>query len=105
MAQLGVMELGKVLWPITPSTNPKYEGTDPNGQTWDVKGPLSVKPNGDLFDADSEVENMQKDFNLGENIILDDRNMTPNEMQELYERLKAKGQDGRVVWWPTDPIP
>lgn len=102
VAELGVMEAGKVPWPITPSTNTDYEGTDPNGQTWDVKSPRSVTPN-DKFNADDMVGKMQKDFRKGENIIVDDRNIKPKEIQQLYERLKAKRQDNRVVWWPTDP--
>jgi hypothetical protein len=104
-AQLGAMEMGKVPWPITPSTNTDYEGTDPTGQTWDVKSPLSVAPNGKVFSADDVLGKIQKDFSWGENIILDNRKITPKEIQELYERVKAKGQDGRVVWWPTDPNP
>src|SRR5579859_7783337 len=61
VVELGVMEVGKVSWPITPSTDPKYEGTDPNGQRWDVKSPKSATPDSKVFDADIEVENMQKD--------------------------------------------
>jgi hypothetical protein len=103
VAELGAMETGKIPWPITPSTSTDYEGTDPTGQTWDVKSPLSVTPNGRPFNADDMVEKMQKDFSKGENIILDTRNLTPKEIQQLYERLKARRQDGRVVWWPGDP--
>lgn len=105
VAQLGTMEMGKVPWPLTPSTENDYEGTDPNGQAWDVKAPRSATPDGQVFDAKDVVDGMQKDFDLGENIILDDRNITLKEIQELYEQLKAKGQSGRVVWWPIDPKP
>jgi len=101
---LGVMEAGKVPWPIMPSTNTDYEGIDLNGQTWDVKSPRSVTPDGKTFNADDMVGKMQKDFRKGENIILDDRNITPKEIQQLYKRLKTKGQDDRVIWWPTEPI-
>ena len=103
VAELGVMEVGKVLWPIAPSTDTKYEGIDPNGQIWDVKSPRSATPNGKVFNADKAVKKMQRDFDEGENIILDDRYITLKEIQELYKRLRANGQDGRVVWWPTDP--
>ncbi len=102
-AQLGAMEMGKVSWPIVPSTSTDYEGTDPNGQTWDVKSYRSVTPDGNFFNADEQIKGMQKDFDLGENIIIDDRNITRKDIQVLYKRLKARGQDGRVVWWPTDP--
>jgi hypothetical protein len=102
---LGAMEMGKVPWPLMPSTNPHYEAVDPNGQTWDVKSPLSVTPNGTLFNIDEVVKGMQKDFGKGEKVILDDRNITLKEIQKLYRRLKANGEDGRVIWWPTDPTP
>ncbi len=46
---------------------------------------------------------MQKDFDNNEKIIIDDRNITSEERQELYERLKADGDDGRVIWWPFAP--
>jgi hypothetical protein len=104
VAELGAMEMGKVPWPITPSTDTKYEGTDRNGQKWDVKAPQSTNPKGKyIFNADKEAGKMQKDFDNNENIIIDNRNITSKEIQELYERLKAKGQDDRAVWWPTNP--
>lgn len=103
VAELGVMETGKVPWPITPSTDTRYEGTDPNGQKWDVKSPRSVTPDGKVFNADDVLEGMQKDFDNNENIILDDRNITPMEIRQLYELLKTHGLDRRVIWWPIDP--
>jgi hypothetical protein len=105
VAELGVMEARKVPWPMIPSIYTDYEGTDGDGQTWDVKSPRSATPDGKVFNAKDVLTGMQKDFNLGENIILDDRNITLKEIQELYRRLKATGQGGRVVWWPTDPSP
>jgi hypothetical protein len=105
VAELGATEMGKVLWPLIPSTNPNYEAIDPNGQTWDVKSPRSATPNGTLFNAYAVAKGMQKDFGNGEKIILDDRNITPKEIQELYKQLKASGESGRVIWWPTDPTP
>ena len=103
VAELGAMETGKVPWPITPSTDTKYEGTDLNGQRWDVKSPRSATPDGKVFNAGDILEGMQKDFDNNENIILDDRNITPKEIQQLYELLKARGLNSRVIWWPTDP--
>jgi hypothetical protein len=104
VAQLGVMETGKVPWPITPSTNTDYEGTDPTGQTWDVKAPRSTNPKGKvIFDTAKEVNKMKKDFDNNEKIIIDDRNITPEERKELYEQLKAHGNGSRVVWWPFTP--
>ena len=103
VAELGVMEAGKVPWPIAPSTDTKYEGIDPNGQTWDVKSPRSATPDGKVFNADKAVKKMQRDFDEGENIILDDRYITLKEIQELYKRLRDSRQDDRVVWWPIDP--
>jgi hypothetical protein len=105
IAELGVMEARKVPWPITPSTDTDYEGTDGDGQRWDVKSPRSATPDGKVFNAEAVVTGMQKDFDLGENIILDNRNISLNEIRELYGQLKANGQDGRIVWWPTDPNP
>ncbi len=104
IVELGAMEMGLVDGPMTPSTNRDYEATDSHGQKWDVKSPRSTTPNGQpIFDADKIVDGMQKDFAKGEKIILDDSNITPKEIQELYERLKSKGQDGDVIWWPNTP--
>jgi len=104
IAELGVMEIGKVSWPLMPSTDSKYESTDRSGQKWDVKAPRSTTPKGKPnFDAAKEAVKMQKDFNLGENIIIDDRNITPKERRELYKQLKARRNDGKVVWWPFTP--
>ena len=103
VVELGAMETGKVSWPITPSTDTRYEGTDPNGQKWDVKSPRSATPDGKVFNANDVLEGMRKDFDNNENIILDDRNITSKEIQQLYELLKAKGLDSRVIWWPTNP--
>jgi len=103
VAELGAMETRKVPWPIIPSTSTRYEGTDPNGQRWDVKSPRSVTPDGNVFNAVDLLEGMQKDFDNSENIILDDRNITLKEIQQLYELLKAHGLDSRVIWWPIDP--
>lgn len=104
VAELGAMETGLVDWPITASTSTDYEGTDPHGQAWDVKAPRSTTPEGKpIFNATKEVIKMKKDFDNNENIIIDDRKITPEERKELYKQLKAYGKDSRVVWWPFNP--
>lgn len=106
VAELGAMEMGLVLWPMAPSTNTDYEGTDLHGQAWDVKAPRSTTPEGKpIFNAAKEADKMRKDFDNNEKVIIDDRNITPEERKELYEQLKTDGNDGRVVWWPIDPKP
>ena len=37
--------------------------------------------------------------------IIDNRNITPAETDELYELLKSNGQDSKAIWWPNNPTP
>lgn len=104
-AEMGVMEQGKIPFPLTPSLKPDYEGTDPTGKDWDVKSFYSSTPDGQVFDPSDALAKLQKDFDKGENVIIDDRNITPTETNELYKLLKSNGQDGKVIWWPNEPTP
>jgi hypothetical protein len=105
MAELGAMEEGKVPWPLTQSTDPAYEATDPAGQKWDVKKYPHVDTNGKVYDPVNTVDKLQKDFGKGEKVIFDDSGLSQTEIDETYRELKRRGQDGDVVWWPTEPNP
>ena len=103
-AQLGVMEEGKVSWPLTPSTDSAYESTDPYRKSWDVKRYRSIDSDGKVYDPVDTVDKLeQKDFANGEKVIFDDSLLTPKEINDTYEEFKRRGLDRNVVWWPTQP--
>ena len=102
-AELGAVEDGKVPWPLKPSADTDYESTDADGQKWDVKGFLSETPDGEKFNAEESVYDIEKDFKKGEKIIVDDRKLMLEDIQRLYRELKRQGRNNDVVWWPVDP--
>ena len=104
VVELGAMEMGLIDGPMTPSDSPKFEATDAHNQKWDVKSPKSTNPLGQpTFNAAKEASRMQKDFDNGEKIIIDDSNITPAQRKELLDQLKANGNDDKVIWWPFAP--
>lgn len=105
MAELAVMEEGEVPWPLTQSTDPAYEATDPTGQKWDVKKYPHVDTNGHVYDPVNTVDKLQKDFGKGEKVIFDDSGLSQKEIDDTYRELQRRGQDGNIVWWPTEPTP
>jgi len=102
-AGMGAMEAGLVPWPLTPSQQARYDVSDPTGTQWDVKSYRSVNTDGHPYNAADTAQKLQKDFNKGEKIIFDDRQLTQKEIDDTYEELKKRNQENDVVWWPIQP--
>lgn len=72
-------------------------------QKWDVKSPWSTPPgNGKgAFDLDTTIKKMDREFARdGNNFILDRRNLTDSDVQDLRRALDNGNNQYKVEWYP-----
>lgn len=87
---LGLEEAGQVPGPIRRSDNPGEEFVDASGQAWDVKAYRSEAPNGRrVFDLDRSVNQVRSEVRLGENVMIDTRNLDAADAQALRDAVAA----------------
>lgn len=87
---LGLEESGQVPGPIRRSENPGEEFIDGAGQAWDVKAYRSEAPNGRrVFDLDRSVNQVRSEVRLGENVMIDTRNLDAADAQALRDAVAA----------------
>ncbi len=101
-AALGLEEQGALRGPVRRSTNPGEDFVDGAGQSWDVKAFRSQVPGRrGAFNLADAVTKIRQELRLGENVILDTRNMTSGDagvLKQAIEELAEAG--GRVLFWP-----
>jgi len=99
---LGLEEAGQVPGPITRSTNPGEEFVDASGQAWDVKAFRSEVPGSrGGFTVDSAMTSIRREVQVGENVMVDTRNMTPAHVTQLREAIAADPSlAGKVLFYP-----
>jgi hypothetical protein len=98
---LGAAEAGDLPWPLTPSTDPRYEATDANNQKWDVKAWRSgMKPR---FNVNKALTTIQDEVGKGENVLINDTYMSVKDRDDLNQAIKAAGLESHVIWWPVSP--
>lgn len=98
---LGAAEEGKIPWPLTPSTDHRYEATDGNGQKWDVKAWRSgMRP---PFNANDALDAIKKEVSQGENVLINDKSLSSIDQRNLNQTIKNAGLEGNVLWWPDQP--
>lgn len=74
------------------------EGTDGNGQDWDEKG-ATFHPDGSV-NVDDTAANIEHDLDTGENVIVDETNMSTADAEQLEAKLRSDGVDlNRILWW------
>ena len=78
------------------------EFIDDSGQAWDVKGFHSQVPPGakGAFTLEDAMKSIKRELALGENVMVDTRNMTAKHVDELREAVRAAGEERRVLFWP-----
>ncbi len=96
---LGALEEGKIPWPLTPSTDSRYEASDGNGQKWDVKAWRSgMRP---PFNVNDALDTIKKEASQGENVLINDTFLSGADHQSLNQAIKDAGLEGNVLWWPS----
>ncbi|EIT84450.1 hypothetical protein A374_15032 [Fictibacillus macauensis ZFHKF-1] len=63
----------------------------PNGHTSPKKG---------AFTVDNAMKKIKKEFERGHNVILDDRNLTPEHTKQLKEAIQKEGISDKIIWYP-----
>jgi uncharacterized protein (DUF433 family) len=72
----------------------------PAAQPWDVKG--ASRDASGTVDVDATVENIEHELSQGEDVIVDETTMSPEEAQELYRKLGSDAD--RVLWWKNGSV-
>jgi hypothetical protein len=80
---------GKLPGPIVREQSGKSEFVDANGQRWDVKAFTSKYP---------------KRKGVGENVILDTRDLDVADQRALQREISKNGWNNRVLWYPPEGL-
>jgi hypothetical protein len=101
-AGLGLEEGGVLRGPIRRSANPGEEFIDGNGQSWDVKAFRSDVVRRGRFTVDTAMESIGKEIRQsGNNVILDTRNLTADDVAALKNALtQTPDLLAKVVFYP-----
>jgi hypothetical protein len=101
-AGLGVEERGDVRGPLTRDPSGDAEFFDGNHQAWDVKQFDSTHPGrGGQYTLEDSMAKIQKEIRTGENVIVDTRNITAEEIAELRQGVLGRTDwIGKVKFWP-----
>jgi len=95
MERAGVLE-----GPIRRDPTGAGEFIDANGVTWDVKQFNSnYPPRSGGFDVATDAGKVDWELSLGENVILDTKNLSPSAVQALRQEAITRGWGDRVIFW------
>jgi WXG100 family type VII secretion target len=89
---------GQLPGPITRYPTPAAEFTDATGQAWDIKTFNSSYPNG--FELPTAMRDIQREIRLGENVIVDTKDMSAAHVTALRDAVQAAGLEAKVLWYP-----
>lgn len=95
---LGLEERGAVPGPIRRDTSGNAEFIDADGVEWDVKSYRSDYPNGFVPERVERQLTLARD--LGENIMLDTRSLSPDDLSTLREIVARNGFEDVVLYYP-----
>jgi hypothetical protein len=99
---LGLEKSGALPGPITRDPSGRAEFIDADGQKWDVKAFNSnFKPRKGGYDLKKSLTKIEGEFNEGENVILDTKDLKPEHVAELKAAIEAKGWADKILWYPT----
>ncbi len=69
------------------------------GQIWDVKGFNSSYPGSKgSYTLEKSLESIEREFDNGENVIIDTSKMYPEHIAELYQAVVERGWSESVLW-------
>jgi hypothetical protein len=98
---LGLEKSGALPGPITRDPSGRAEFIDANGKKWDVKAFNSnFKPRKGGYDLKKSLTKIEGEFNEGENVILDTKDLKPEHVAELKAAIEAKGWADKILWYP-----
>lgn len=95
---LGLEERGEIPGPIRRDPTGGAEFIDADGGEWDVKAYNSNFPNG--FDLDRIEDQLDRSRRLGENVMIDTRNLAPDDLASLRDLVDANELNEIVRFWP-----
>lgn len=90
----------------------KGDFVDGKGQAWDMKGahsdwppdvPEKVRNSGPFKDAYTEQwfrDTVQGQFDKGRNVIMDTRNASAADIENMKSIVAKEGWGGRIIWYP-----
>jgi Flp pilus assembly pilin Flp len=92
---------GRLTGPVTRSPDPMADFIDGNGQKWDVKTFNSnFPPSKGGYTLDASMQQIGRELNRKENVILDTSNLSPAAITELTNAVNAAGWADKVIFWP-----
>jgi len=97
-------DLGKII--RDPKADKGAEFIDTvTGKKWDVKSFESyphghTSPKKGAFTVDNAMKKIKKEFERGHNVIIDDRNLTPEHTKQLKEAIQKEGISDKIIWYP-----
>ncbi len=96
-AALRLEDSGQLPGPIRRDPSGNAEFIDGSGQPWDVKAFRSDYPNG--YRLGRALEKIQAEIEIGENVIVDSTNLSPEHLSELRAAVDLRADwVGRVLW-------
>jgi len=100
MLGLALERAGRIPAPIVRDASGRAEFIDAKGVRWDVKAFRSFTPSGEKMDIQKAVEKVDGEFLSGENVILDTRRLTPEDLNVLKFHIGITHNQKRVLWYP-----
>jgi hypothetical protein len=99
---LGLEDSGHLRGPITRDPSGRAEFIDADGKKWDVKAFNSnFKPRKGGYDLKNSLKKIQGEFDAGENVILDTKDLKPEHVAELKAAIEERGWSDKILWYPT----
>lgn len=99
-AGLTLERQGDLPGPIVRDPTGNAEFIDTTGQKWDVKSFNSNFPERKGgFNLERDLGKIEKEFNQGENVILDTTDLKPDDASALRNAIEQKGWSDRIRWY------
>lgn len=98
---LALEENGELPRPITRDPSGAAEFIDAEGKKWDIKSFDSRwPPRKGGFKLEKALDDINDEFENGENVIIDTTNLSESHKAELRHAIEDKGWSDRVKWYP-----
>lgn len=102
-------QLGKLIRDPQAENGAEFIDTS-SGLKWDVKS-FESYPSGDngvpitnpkkgAFTIKQGMKKLQKEFDNGNNVIIDTRKMEPKHVEQLKKAIDEEGVTDKIIWYP-----
>jgi hypothetical protein len=99
MVGLSMERSGQLAGPIRRDATGSSEFIDAQGARWDVKAFRSFDPHGIRMPMADAILKIDQELAGGENLILDSRGLSPEDIALLRSHISGKSMNKRVLWF------